>query len=200
MVKVSPRRLAPPKVEDASVLESTENEARVLQTVAVGTSDGGAYLFEFVEEDGDWVGHNSRSAKPWAMVSAEWLAAAWEVAAEALRRKLGPGPDATARCQECGHVVPVPSGALGTVIEVLCGTEHALVFASGPAAVINAAGLSNGASCSVDAQGTRYGRVVQVFFLLLEALGINGTARTIGRVVQVFFLLLEVACTVALPP
>lgn len=140
MVKVSPRRLSPPKVEDTSVLESSDNEARVFQTVAVGTSDGGAYLFEFVEEDGGWVGHNARAAKPWAMVSAEWLTAAWEVAAEALRRNLGVGPDATVRCVECGRVVPVPNGAPGPVVEVLCGTEHALTFASGPSAVVDAAG------------------------------------------------------------
>lgn len=141
MVKVSPRRMAPPKLEDASVLDSPKNEGRALQTVAVGYSDGGAYLFEFVAEGGDWVGHNARSAKPWAMVSAEWLAAAWEVAAEALRRKLSAGAaDATARCVDCGRVVPVPEGAPGPVIEVLCGTEHALTFASGPAAVVDAGG------------------------------------------------------------
>lgn len=143
MVKVSPRSLALPKVEDATVLESPENEARILQTVAVGTSDGGAYLFEFVEENGGWVGHNSRSAKPWAMVSAEWLTAAWEVAAEALRRHLsGTAQPQDVRCGECGRVVPVPAGAPGSVVEVLCGTEHVLTFGGAKAAVVDASGAA----------------------------------------------------------
>ena len=142
MVKVSPLHLAPPSLGAAAVLDGPESEARVLRTVAVQqTETEDAFLFEFIEERGKWVGKYARAAKPWTAVTAEWLAAAWEVAAEALRRHLaGSAQPQDVRCAECSRVVPVPADAPGPVVDVLCGTEHALTFASGPAAVVDAGG------------------------------------------------------------
>ena len=142
MVKVSPIRLAPPSLSTSAVLDGPENEVRTLRTVAVQQPETeGAFLFEFVEDRGEWVGKYARAAKPWTSVTAEWLAAAWEVAAEALRRDLSGSEQAQeVRCLDCQRVVPVPAGAPGPVVEVLCGTEHALTFGGEKVAVVDAAG------------------------------------------------------------
>lgn len=142
MVKVSPLRLAPPGLGSAAVLDGPENEACVLRTVAVQQPETkGTFLFEFVEDRGAWVGKYARAAKPWSAVTAEWLAAAWEVAAETLRRHLsGTAQPQDVRCAECGRVVPVPADAPGPVAEVLCGTEHVLTFGGEKAAVVAASG------------------------------------------------------------
>ena len=139
MVKVSPRRLAPPKHESASVLDPASD---AVLSVVVAKTDG-SFVFEFTLHGADWVGLDARAVKPWAVVTAEWLTAAWEVAAEALRRNLaGSAQPQDVRCGECGRVVPVPEDAPGAVVEVLCGTEHVLTFGSEKAAVVDAAGAT----------------------------------------------------------
>jgi hypothetical protein len=128
MVKVSPRRLAPPRAEDASVMDPASD---AVMSVAVAKVDG-CFVFEFALRGADWVGQDARAVKPWAAVTAEWLGQAWEVAAEALRRHLsGTAQPADVRCGGCGWVVTVPDDAPGPVVEVLCGTDHALVFDAG---------------------------------------------------------------------
>ena len=114
MVKVSPRRLAPPKHESASVLDPASD---AVLSVVVAKTDG-SFVFEFTLHGADWVGLDARAVKPWAVVTAEWLTAAWEVAAEALRRNLaGSAQPQDVRCGECGRVVPVPEDAPGAVVE-----------------------------------------------------------------------------------
>jgi hypothetical protein len=111
-------------------------------SVAVPLADG-SVVFEFALTDGVWVGEHARTVRPWTAVTAEWLAAAWEVAAEALRRNLaGSAQPQDVRCGECGRVVPVPEDAPGAVVEVLCGTEHVLTFGGEKAAVVDAAGVA----------------------------------------------------------
>jgi ribosomal protein S27E len=139
MVKVSPRRLASPKAEDAVVLDPVSDDAPSY-LVSVARPDGG-YVFEFIREGQDLVGRDARSAKPWAVVTDEWLAAAWGCAAEALRRHLsGSAQPQNVRCGECGRVIPVPAEAPSPVAEVLCGTKHVLTFGGEKAAVVAASG------------------------------------------------------------